>query len=141
MLLYPGEYENSTLDKSHIQIIKRENKAIIRRCCSSQEQREKCDGTRWLKPLDCWSYPFFPSIENDTLVLLVDDVRCPVAKNCDLHDHYFHTFNLWQKDIENKDVFESIKSLSMKDLELFLKTIKIIEQSEWLPKIINNIYY
>ena len=88
VIMYPGEYESSQLPKEHIEILDERYGALIGRCLYSIYERKNCNGNNNFKPLDCCSYPFFPSIKNDQLILKVDFVRCPLSRE-NIQTHYW----------------------------------------------------
>lgn len=119
--MYPGEYENSLKEKKHIEIIGNENGAKIGKCHCTNMQKKNCDGEKWFKPLDCWSYPFFPFIENGIFVLKVDYVRCPMAKCCDLKEEYLQLYNIWNNIIlNNENVYHCIELIKMDNYKKFV---------------------
>ena len=109
IFMYPNEYENTLLPKDHIQVIKEEKNGIkIGKCKYSIEERKMCTGIKRFKPLDCFSYPFFPVIKDYRLFLLVDKVRCPLPHYYNLNDHYCKVYNIWRDLIKNKQIYDSI---------------------------------
>lgn len=115
LFMYPGEFESSTLYKGHIQIIGEKYGAMLGKCKCTVNEREKCDGREWFKPLDCWSYPFFPSIINGKLTLKVDSIRCPLSASFDLHEHHNQIFEKWNNLIKNKDIYRCIEKINIRN--------------------------
>lgn len=111
--MYPGEYENASLEKNHIIVTGFQNGAVLGKCKCTSEQRRMCDGTAWFKPLDCWSYPFFPAISEGKLVLRIDVTRCPLANSCDLSEYYSQVYRAWQSVIRDKNVFRCIEQTNL----------------------------
>lgn len=111
IMMYPGEYENTTLPKDHIHVIGENYGATIGKCMYSIEERKKCDGIERFKPLDCFSYPFFPTIKNGRLQLLVDKTRCPLPVCCNLDNHYNNVYNIWNELIKNRRIYNCISRI------------------------------
>lgn len=117
--MYPGEYESATKSKEHIEILEKVDGAILGKC----KDKEKCDGKEWFKPLDCWSYPFFPFIENGNLVLKVDFVRCPMVEKYDLNEHYIQLYDVWKEIICNREVYHSLELIKMDNYREFFPNL------------------
>lgn len=118
--MYPGEYQNTVLDKSHIEVIGIQNGAVLGKCTCTNEQKRLCDGKKWFKPLDCWSYPFFPFIERGKLVLKVDITRCPLSKYCDLEEQYIQIYQIWKRIIKDEKVFHALEQLNWINFQNYL---------------------
>lgn len=117
--MYPGEYENSLKRKNHIEIIGKNNGATLGRCKCKDYEKERCDGKEWFKPLDCWSYPFFPFIEEGRLILKVDSSRCPMVEKEDLEEQYVQVYKIWEELICNEKIYHCIDSMTMNGYSIY----------------------
>ena len=111
IVLYPGELEKSKLNKSHLEIIDEDyfggKKAIcVRRC----EERD-------FKPLDCKSYPFFPVIDKNKIVLL-RGIKCPLL-NEDLVGHKKWVLDYWNNLMEDKNILNWLKKVKLVGYSVF----------------------
>lgn len=99
ILLAPGEVEGATAPANHL-TISRITAAGGRfaRCAQDGFDQSTCSEATNFKPLDCRSYPFFPSMSEGRLVLLKDQ-RCPLgsAQQQELDAHYWSVRTAWQQ--------------------------------------------
>ena len=119
IMMYPGEYDSSQLPKVHIEILEERYGALIGRCLHSISERKDCDGNNKFKPLDCYSYPFFPSIKNGQLILKVDSVRCPLSRE-NIQTHYWQVMKVWQELIKDNKIYNCIEKFEVKYYTEFL---------------------
>ncbi len=98
IVLYPGEFENTRLNTSHLRIIEDDyfggKRAVCTRSCTRAD----------LKPLDCRSYPLFPRVDGQGRIELLRGSKCPLTSQ-DLAVHQDHVLEAWQHLMtENPDV-------------------------------------
>ena len=116
LLLYPGELDEVDPElRAHILITQEAyNGGQLGYCDREHFDQASCDPSRNYKPLDCQSYPFAPAYVDGELVLLVDDVRCPLPKRI-LDAHYRGTLAKWQAVIDrNPTVRTWVENLHLK---------------------------
>ncbi len=106
IVLYPGEYEETRLNKNHIKIIDDNyyngKKAICLRPCKEDE----------FKPLDCRGYPYFPKIDESDNLIILKGSKCPL-KDEELANHKKRFFEIWDFFIKNKTIFEWLKKIEL----------------------------
>lgn len=114
ILLYPGEYETAERNKDHIKILKEFNRGNLGYCDRLHFDQSKCSEELNFKPLDCKSYPFFPAIVGEQIVMLKDSA-CPIPiENGELKKHYEEILAVWKKLVEERpEVKEWINSLNL----------------------------
>lgn len=95
ILLYPGEAAASNRSRRHLAIYDDSGHGARARCQSEAFDQASCDSERNFKPLDCQSYPFFPTIADGQLGLL-KDTRCPLPHSV-LQEHYHCTVHRWRE--------------------------------------------
>jgi len=104
--LYPGEYENSKLNKNHLLILNEDwfgGKIVTcTRMCTDND----------LKPLDCKTYPFFPFFDEKNDLFLKISPRCPLSKD-ELKQHREKTTMHWKELIEDKKIADWIKTVKL----------------------------
>ncbi len=103
IILFPGEYENSKLNKDHL-VIKKEDYfggklATCTRLCKDSD----------LKPVDCKSYPFFPYFDKEERIFLKKSISCPLSKE-DLKEHKKKTLACWKELAKDKKIANCIKN-------------------------------
>ncbi len=112
IVLYPGEYEESNLNKSHLKIIDENyhggKKAVCTRLCAPGD----------FKPLDCKTYPFFPVIDSNNTIRLIKGSKCPLT-NSELTRHKAWVMNTWIKLFRNEQIREWVKKVKLIGYESF----------------------
>ena len=105
IVLYPGEYENSHLDKKHMEVTDEDyfggKKGRCSRLCKEGE----------LKPMDCKSYPYFPKINKNGNLRLLRCGKCPISES-ELTNHRKEVIRHWNvlvKDVKIREWVEKIK--------------------------------
>jgi len=110
IVLYPGEFESSHLNKNHLRIIDNNyfggKKAICLRKCTKDD----------LKPLDCESYPYFPRINQKGVIKILKGKKCPLTKT-ELEDHKELFIKIWGTLAENTVIFEWLKKVELVEYE------------------------
>lgn len=106
IVLYPGEFEKSKLNKNHIQIIDDDyhggKKAICLRPCKEED----------FKPLDCRSYPYFPRINEKDNIGILKGIKCPLEEE-DLIEHKKKFLEIWNDMIKDRKIFEWLKKVEL----------------------------
>lgn len=106
VVLYPGEFENSKLNKLHLRIIDEGyhggKKAKCLRHCTAKD----------LKPMDCKSFPFFPMLSDESKLELLKSQLCPL-KDLDLTEHRVKVLDVWGTLIKDKKILEWIKNVKL----------------------------
>lgn len=104
--LYPGELaaaQSSNSSISHLELAEDEcggHKAICRAA-----DKANCDGG--YKPLDCRTYPFFPTVEADgELALNLKGSKCPLERE-QLALHYVWALSQWKRVLPSLDDLRS----------------------------------
>jgi hypothetical protein len=123
ILLYPGEIDEvSRATRAHIQITNEDfNGGKLGYCDRENFDQSTCDPTKNFKPLDCRSYPFFPTIVNGELKLLIDKERCPLPSLI-LQRHYDDILKLWTDLLVQKPELENwIKGFNLQGYTEFNK--------------------
>lgn len=90
IVLYPKEFENSKLNKSHLRIIDDDYFGGMRAVCVRPCTRDD------LKPLDCRSYPFFPRINEQGGMEILKGRKCPLAGQ-ELVAHQDDVQEIWKQ--------------------------------------------
>ena len=102
--LFPGEYEESDLGKTHLKITDDDyfggKKAVCIKTCTSKS----------FIPLDCKSYPFFPRIDKDGLPGILKAKRCPLTEK-ELVEHEKQFLEIWSKLIKEDKICEWLKNV------------------------------
>lgn len=122
LLLYPGEYESADAEtRQHILIMLEDfHGGKLGYCDRDNFDQSRCDANANLKPLDCQSYPFAPSIIKDDLSLLIDTGRCPLPRKS-LEHHYKTIIEKWHAAIQkNPAVGLWIRNLNLENYEKYL---------------------
>lgn len=106
IVLYPGEYETSGLDKSHLKIIDQNyhggKKAICIKHCTAKS----------FKPFDCKTYPFFPIINQKNNIKLLKGIKCPLTKK-ELIKHKCWVLKTWKELLKNKKVRDWLREVKL----------------------------
>ncbi len=103
LLICPGEVEDVTADvRTHIIITTEDfHGGKLGYCDRDNFDQSSCNPERNFKPLDCQSYPFFPTFVDGNLVLVVDSKRCPLPTRS-LFAHHDKVLRLWRNLVEKK---------------------------------------
>lgn len=119
ILLFPGEYESVSekINKNHIEIRANFFGGFLGFCNPNVLNQKACSLNNNFKPLDCSSYPFFPTIVNGNLELTADIKRCPICLD-ELVNHYFKIKKLWENLSKDKKIREWIKNIKLNGYEL-----------------------
>lgn len=121
LLLVPGEL-NGKIGIDHI-LITRDNYfgGSLGFCDSTKIDQSKCDSSLNYKPLDCRSYPFFPRLIDNQLVLYKDS-RCPLGKvdSLELHKIYPGVFSLWAETLENPNIRRWVNQVELPNYRLYI---------------------
>lgn len=113
LLLYPGEWESAEGSKSHIDIsVENDHEGKLGYCAKERFDQSSCHPDKNFKPLDCKSYPFFPTIIDGKMKMALDVMRCPLSRDPQaLLQHYNYILSLWLAVAEkNPSVIEWIKT-------------------------------
>jgi len=106
IVLYPGEYEKSKLKKNHLKIIDEDyhggKKVVCTKICTSKD----------FKPLDCKSYPFFPTLDSDNNLRLIKGIKCPLI-NKELNKHKTKVIEAWKGVSKDKKIKNWIKEVKL----------------------------
>lgn len=113
IVLYPGEYEATNLNKSHIKIINDDyfggKKAVCIRHCKKKD----------FKPIDCVCYPYFPKIDDEDDLIILKGIKCPL-KGEELVKHKEKFKDIWNCLLKNKKIFrwlQNMKLIGYKEIE------------------------
>lgn len=122
ILLYPGELASAIgrhLYIGHLTITDQSYfGGNLAYCSSTNFDQSNCDPFMNFKPLDCISYPFFPSFIGNELVLMFDSARCPL-KGTMLHLHYIKILRRWYELTScNIEIINWIKSVELEGYRL-----------------------
>lgn len=107
IVLFPGEFEESDLDKSHITIIDENYHGGKRAVCNA---KGACEGK--FKPLDCKLYPYFPRVDDSGVVGLLKGKKCPLHEE-DLKAHKEKVYELCRELAKEKDILEWLKKVKL----------------------------
>ena len=106
IVLYPGEYEEATGNKSRLIITDEDyfggKKAICTGYCTEDD----------FKPLDCKSYPYFPTINKQGDIKLLKGTKCPLQDE-ELIEHKQRCIEVWQDIIQNNNIFNWLKMVKL----------------------------
>jgi len=108
ILLYPGEYENSRLDKEHLVIIDNDHFGGKKAVCT----RGSCDQDVHLKPVECRSYPLFPRVGHDKDITVLKASRCPLTVP-ELEEHTRAFLETWKRLLEDDRLLEWLEKASL----------------------------
>jgi hypothetical protein len=114
IVFYPGEYEASPLNKSHLKIVNENyhggKKAICTKHCTAKS----------FKPLDCKTYPFFPIIDRKNNIRLLKGIKCPLTKK-ELAKHKSWVLKTWKKSLENEEMRNWLKKVKLVGYKSFVE--------------------
>jgi hypothetical protein len=106
IVLLPGEYEASAKGKGHLKIIDHDyhggKKAVCVRKC------EKGD----LKPIDCQSYPYFPSVDETGSMRLLFGNKCPLRKK-ELAEHREGFMEFWSGVLKDTAILNFVRNVKL----------------------------
>lgn len=122
LILFPGEVDNlNSKYISHIEI-KEENFNWWKLWYCKREYfyQSNCSLDVNYKPFDCQSYPFFPTIINWKLELMIDS-KCPLFQEIEsLKEHYLYIYNMWSNLIkENNKITSWLSSFELEWYKIY----------------------
>lgn len=125
ILLFPGERElalEQGESAGHIEVTGTHPAGGDFGYCNPHRiDQRQCHPSRNFKPLDCRSYPLFPTIRDGRLALLID-TRCPLSARdpARLKPHAQLILASWQREVErNPAVGHWLASLELPTYEPF----------------------
>lgn len=101
ILMYPGEYDSEDPKQSHLEHIADYAGGVLARCKKECFDQSQCDPDVNYKPLDCRSYPLFPTLSDDGLVLVKDE-RCPLTTSDIDLEHYEAVLDNWLEVVTHR---------------------------------------
>lgn len=103
IVLYPGEVQENLKARrslAHLEIVD-DDSGGHRAICKALD-RSTCDGG--YKPLDCASYPYFPTIDaQGNISAGLKGAKCPLASN-QLHNHEAWVVERWVKLLDSMPI-------------------------------------
>lgn len=115
IVLYPGEFESSNLNKSHLKIIDNNYNGGKKVICNLNKQ---CSSNKQFKPFDCKCYPLFPLIDKKSNIKLIKGKKCPLIKK-DLIKHKQEILSEFHKLIQDPKIKAWFKKVKLIDYEEF----------------------
>ncbi len=90
-------------------------------CDATKIDQSKCDSSLNYKSLDCRSYPFFPRLVNNKLVLYKDS-HCPLGEvdSSELQKIYPRVFSLWMETLKNPNIRQWINQVKLPSYRLYI---------------------
>ena len=106
IVLYPGEFEKSKLNKNHLRIVDDDylggKKAVCTKHCTKDD----------FKPVDCQTYPYFPKIDQSGNIEILIGKKCPLVRN-ELINHRKEFFKFWRNLIKNNQIREWVRNVQL----------------------------
>ena len=112
IVLFPGEFEDSGLDKSHITIIDENYFGGKKAVCNA-----KGDCEEKFKPFDCKVYPYFPRVGESGVVGLLKGKKCPLQRE-DLETHRKRVYELCSELIKDDGILEWLRKVELVGYEV-----------------------
>lgn len=115
IVLYPGELEKARaagLSIAHLKVIDEQYHGGARAVCEASD-RKSCDGG--YKPLDCASYPLFPSVAagDARVTRFLKGTKCPLTPD-GIVDHQAWVAEAWNRLIaENRSILRWLRRVRL----------------------------